>query len=115
MAPGLRTIFPAVFIGLILAGPAYWAGYETAHFLMRRETEEYRVWQESYHIDRRFYEAISKNPPPRYHAPRPWEGHLGGGVATVTILALTIFGATHLRPGSPTRAGRNSNSSTTDS
>ena len=72
MAPGLKSRAVALIIALIFTGPAYWAGYHAASYLMRRETEEYRVWQESYHIDRRFYEAISKNPPPAI-----WPTHPG--------------------------------------
>jgi hypothetical protein len=64
---------------------------------MRRETEEYRVWQESYHIDRRFYEAISKNPPPRYHPPRPYEGHFGGAGAAVAFAGLTFYWITRVK------------------
>ena len=85
MAPKSKSLLLALMAALILAGPAYWAGYHAAIRLLRQETMEYKVWQESYYVDRRFYEAISKNPPPRYQPPRPWEGHTGGAVAAIAL------------------------------
>ncbi|MGB5985282.1 MAG: hypothetical protein WBG37_08245 [Desulfobacterales bacterium] len=101
MAPRLKSKLLCVILAAALAGPAYWAGYHAAIFMLRRETPEYKVWQESYYVDRRFYDAISENPPPRYLPPRPWEGHLGGAAAAFAAAALTL-GATLRRPPNPT-------------
>lgn len=97
MTPDRKSKTLALLMALILAGPAYWVGYHAAIHLLRQESQEYRVWQESYHVDRRFYDAIAKNPPPRYQPPRPWEGHLGGGLAASVIAVLSCVGITRFQ------------------
>ena len=110
MAQPFRSKFAALCIALVVAGPAYWAGYHAALYLLRQETPEYKVWQESYYVDRRFYEAIAKNPPPRYRPPRPWQGHAGGGLSAAAVAGLALGGMIVLgrRPaaGAPPRASR---------
>ena len=102
MAPRLKSKLLCIILAVVAAGPAYWLGTHAAIFMLRRETTEYRVWQESYYVDRRFYDAISEHPPPRYLPPRPWEGHLGGALAVGIVSALTLHLALrHRRSSAP--------------
>jgi len=115
MALNAKSSILALGAALILAGPAYWAGYHAAIYLLRQETMEYKVWQESYYVDRRFFEAISKNPPPRYQVPRPWEGHLGGALAVVFMAALAFSVTMALVRNKPPRETQPSSRSFPDS
>ena len=104
-------------IRLDAAGPLTWEVYLPPEVedlpdggALCQETPEYKVWQESYYVDRRFYEAIAKNPPPRYRPPRPWQGHAGGGLSAAAVAGLALGGMIVLgrRPaaGAPPRASR---------
>ena len=87
-----KTTVWALLVAVILAGPAYWAGQRATIYLLRQETVDYQVWQKSYFLDRQFYEAISKSPPPRYNLPQPWERRVGGGACALLIAALAFGG-----------------------
>ena len=88
----------ALILSLAAAVPTYFIGVYLTDELLRQETPEYRVWQQSYVVDRQMYEAIAKNPPPRYHHPEVWTLRLGGG-----ILALVLFIAVYFTARALTR------------
>jgi len=81
---GLSLI--ALIFSLAAVVPAYFLGVFLTDELLKRETQEYRVWQQSYVVDRQMYDAIAKSPPPRYHHPQEWTLRAGGG-----LLALILF------------------------
>jgi len=81
---GLSLI--ALIFSLAAVVPAYFLGVFLTDELLKRETQEYRVWQQSYVVDRQMYDAIAKSPPPRYHHPQEWTLRTGGG-----LLALILF------------------------
>ncbi len=92
----------ALILSLAVALPTYFLGVYLTDELFKQETQEYRVWQQSYVVDRQMYEAIAKNPPPRYHHPDAWTLRAGGGLLALMLFIAVYFTARALtRPPLP--------------
>ena len=92
----------ALILSLAAAVPAYFLGVYLTDELLKRETQEYRVWQQSYVVDRLMYEAIAKNPPPRYQHPPVWTQRAGGGILALVLFIAAYFAVRALtRPPGP--------------
>ncbi len=83
----------ALILALAAVVPAYFLGVFLTDELLKRETQEYRVWQQSYVVDRQMYDAIAKSPPPRYHHPQVWTLRIGGGILALILFLAVYFAA----------------------
>lgn len=86
---GLSQI--ALILSLAALVPAYFLGVFLTDELFKRETLEYKVWQQSYTVDRQMYEAIAKNPPPHYHHPQLWMLRSGGAGFALVMFIVVYF------------------------
>lgn len=86
---GLSQI--ALILSLVVLVPAYFLGLFLADELFKRETQEYKVWQQSYVVDRQMYAAIARNPPPRYQHPQLWMLRAGGAGFALIMFIVVYF------------------------
>lgn len=82
-----------MILSLAVAVPAYFLGLFLTDEIYKRETPEYKVWQQSYVVDRQMYEAIAKNPPPRYQHPQLRMLRTGGAGFALIMFIVVYFAA----------------------